>query len=140
MSEAKRLFTRAIEIGEKHFNLDHPQLAIYYSNLGGVEHGLGNLSEAKRLLRRAIEIYEKHFEADHPQLAIYYSNLSAVELDLGHLEEAILLTRKAFLIFLRAELYESAKGELNWLRKCDPNIEAFLAEIGITLPQDGEAG
>jgi len=93
--DARRLYRRAIEIGEKHFDADHPNLAIRYSNLGNVESDLGNLAEARRLYRRAIEIEEKHFDADHPNLAIRYSNLGTVERDLGNLAEARRLYRRA---------------------------------------------
>ena len=45
LAEARRLLTRAIEIQEKAFEPDHPNLAVSYSNLALVEKALGNLAE-----------------------------------------------------------------------------------------------
>lgn len=73
---------RAIEIVEKHFEADHPELAISYSNLAAILKDLGDLTGARKQMERAIEIWEKHFEADHPILAISYSNLATILLGL----------------------------------------------------------
>ena len=138
LPEAKRLLERAIEIEEKIYDADHPTLATCYSNLGTVERDLGNLPEAKRLLEKAIAIEKKIYDADHPSLAIRYSNLGTVEKDLGNLEEAIRLSREAFLICRKRQRQLKAQKELDRLRKIDPNIESFLAEHGIILPDENK--
>ena len=88
LPEARRRIERAIEIDEKHFEPDHPELAISYSNLALILQDLGELPEARRLIERAIEINEQHFEPDHPTLARRYSNLAMILQALGELPEA----------------------------------------------------
>ena len=96
--EARRLLKQAIEIGERHYEPDHPTLATRYSNLALVERALGNFSEARRLLKQAIEIGERHYEPDHPTLATRYSNLALVERALGNFSEARDLASRALKI------------------------------------------
>ncbi|MGD2107983.1 MAG: tetratricopeptide repeat protein [Phycisphaerae bacterium] len=85
---ARARMERAIEIDEKHFDPDHPDLAISYSNLAAILRDLGDLPGAREQMGRAIEIEEKHFDPDHPTLAISYSNLAAILQDLGDLPGA----------------------------------------------------
>ena len=58
-AETKRLFKRAIEITEKSFKPDHPNLATRYYNLSLVEQNLGNLEMAITLTRKAFLIFVK---------------------------------------------------------------------------------
>ena len=88
LPEARRLIERGIEIDQKHFDPDHPKLAIRYSNLATILQDLGELPQARRLIERAIEIAEKHLHPDHPKLATRYSNLAAILQALGELPEA----------------------------------------------------
>jgi tetratricopeptide (TPR) repeat protein len=104
LHEARRLFFRAIEIKEKAYEPDHPNLATLYSNLAMVEQDLGNLTVARRLLLRAIEIREKAYDSDHPALANIYSNLGMVERGLRNLPEARRLLLRA--IEIQEKAYE----------------------------------
>ena len=88
LDDARRQMERAIAIREKHFEPDHPTLAISYSNLAVILQDLGRLDDARRQMERAITIWEKHLEADHPTLAISYSNLALILKDLGQLDDA----------------------------------------------------
>ncbi len=88
LGEARRHMERAIEMKEKHFEPDHPDLAIVHSNLAMILQDLGELPEARRHMERAIEIKEKHFEPDDPTMATSHSNLAAILQDLGELPEA----------------------------------------------------
>jgi hypothetical protein len=58
---------RAIEIDERHFDPDHPTLAIRYNNLGHIELAEGNRLRACELLRRAEAILAKQFSSSHPR-------------------------------------------------------------------------
>src|SRR5207247_107778 len=65
-SVARELLRRAIEIDEKAYEPDHPNLAVSYSDLALVEKDLGNLAEARQLVRRALEIDVQAFGPGHP--------------------------------------------------------------------------
>ncbi|MEE9129188.1 MAG: tetratricopeptide repeat protein [Phycisphaerales bacterium] len=85
---AREQMERGIEIDEKHFEADHPQLAVRYSNLAMILKDLGDLKGARTQMHRAIVIDQKHLEADHPTLAISYSNLALILKNLGDLQGA----------------------------------------------------
>ena len=91
-SEAKSAYERALEIGEKALGTDHPWVATYVNNLGGVLEDLGDLAGAKKSYERAIEIGEKVYGPDHPTVAIRVNNLGGVLRALGDLAGA----RKSF--------------------------------------------
>ncbi len=100
---ARTRMERAIAIDEKHFDPDHPTLAISYSNLATILRGLGDLPGARTRMERAIVIQQKHFDPDHPTLATSYSNLAMILQDLGDLpgartrmERAIAIQQKHF--------------------------------------------
>jgi len=65
LPEAKRLRTRAIEIETKHFDADHPNLAIRYQGLGAVVLQQGDRVAALACMERAHEIFEKRLGPDH---------------------------------------------------------------------------
>jgi tetratricopeptide (TPR) repeat protein len=130
LSAARELLRRAIAIGEKAHDADHPTLAVSYSNLATVEQDLGNLGAARELLRRAIAIDEKAYDADHPNLAMSYWNLSNVEQSLDNLPKARALVRRAFAI-LRARLgdqHRNTQLARGWLAANNPDFtDADLA-------------
>jgi tetratricopeptide (TPR) repeat protein len=99
--EARCYMDRAIQIDEKHFDPDHPNLAVRYSNLATILKDLGDLPQARRHMQRAIEINQKHFDPDHPTLAVSYNNLAHVELASGRKSEACNLWRRAYRIATR---------------------------------------
>jgi Flp pilus assembly protein TadD len=92
---------QAIAIEKKHFEPDHPKLAISYSNLAAILYDLGDLAGARRRIEQAIAIGEKHFEPDHPKLAISYNNLAHIELADGNKQKACELWRRAYVILTR---------------------------------------
>jgi len=59
---------RAIEIDQKHFDPDHPNLATRYNNLAHIELEEDKREAACRLWRRAHGILTKHFNDDHPRV------------------------------------------------------------------------
>ena len=65
LPEARRLMERAIEIGEKHFDPDHPTLATSFHNLAVIAFEEGNSAEALGLEEKALSILLKHFDENH---------------------------------------------------------------------------
>jgi tetratricopeptide (TPR) repeat protein len=113
---ARSITERAIEIGFKHFEKDHPALAVRYTNLAVIQTAQGELytragehikaqpefAAARTNTERAIEIYIRHFDRDHPNLATNYSNLAHLCVVEGNIPEAVAQWRKAYTISLQA--------------------------------------
>jgi tetratricopeptide (TPR) repeat protein len=115
---------KAIAIQEKHFDSEHPNLAIHYSNLATVEQNLGDLAEARRLMKKAIVIEEKHFDPEHPTLALRYWNLACIEQDFGAMEQARDLARRAYRIQFKRLGPEHwlTQRVREWLEQHDPDF------------------
>jgi len=87
-TEAKKIYERALAIGEAVYGPDHPTVAIRVNNLGGVLHDLGDLQGAKKNFERALAIGESAYGPDHPTVAIRVNNLGGVLRALGDLQGA----------------------------------------------------
>ncbi len=74
--EAEPLIRRALDINEKSFGSDHPNVAILLNNLATLLRDTYRLSEAEPLMRLALDIDEKRLGPDHPNVAIRLSNLA----------------------------------------------------------------
>ena len=59
---------RAIDIDQKHFDSDHPNLATSYNNLAHIALAEGRRDEACTQFRRAYAIFIQHFPSDHPSV------------------------------------------------------------------------
>jgi tetratricopeptide (TPR) repeat protein len=64
--EVEQWMRRALEIDERSFGPDHPDVAIRLGNLGSLLREKGKPDEGKKLIERALSIFEKSFDADHP--------------------------------------------------------------------------
>ncbi|MCK9922256.1 FxSxx-COOH system tetratricopeptide repeat protein, partial [Frankia sp. AgPm24] len=69
VSEALRLFERALAIGEAVYGPDHPEVAIRLNNQALALRDLGRVGEALRLFERALAIGEAVYGPDHPEVA-----------------------------------------------------------------------
>ena len=94
-NDAKMIDERALEIGEKAYGPNHPNVAIQVNNLGNVLQDMGKLEEAKKLYERALEIDEKTYGPNHTSVATDVNNLGNVLQDMGKLEEAKRLYERA---------------------------------------------
>jgi tetratricopeptide (TPR) repeat protein/predicted Ser/Thr protein kinase len=81
---------------------DHPELAMSWSNLGGMEQSLGMYAEAKADLDKALAIKLKVFGPEHPSVGVTHLTLSQVLLatkdlpgSLDHAERAVAIFAKA---------------------------------------------
>ncbi|HEY3134687.1 MAG TPA: FxSxx-COOH system tetratricopeptide repeat protein, partial [Blastocatellia bacterium] len=125
-AQAKQTFERALRIGEATFGPDHPEVAIYVNNLGGVLKDFGDLAQARQCLERALRIQEAVFGPDHPTVAIGVNNLGGVLQDLGDLAQA----RQCFERALRID--EAAFGPDH------PNVAIRVNNLGAVLKDLGD--
>jgi tetratricopeptide (TPR) repeat protein len=88
LAEAKSALKRAIEIDEKFYGPDHPNVATAVNNLGSVLQDMGDMQGAKKCFERALKIAEKAYGPDHPTVATAVNNLGSVLQDLGDMQEA----------------------------------------------------
>ncbi|MEA2045942.1 MAG: tetratricopeptide repeat protein [Euryarchaeota archaeon] len=80
---AKSAHERALEIGERAYGPDHPDVAIRVNNLGSVLQAQGDLEGAKKCTERALGIFRDKLGEDHPNTMTVRNNLDAVEREIG---------------------------------------------------------
>jgi hypothetical protein len=78
---------RALEIDERSFGKDHPNVAIDLNNLSMLLKDTDRLAEAEPLMRRVVEIFEKSL-GDHPYTALGFENYAALLRALKRFDEA----------------------------------------------------
>ncbi|MBA1341618.1 MAG: hypothetical protein C5S40_05700 [ANME-2 cluster archaeon] len=100
-TEAKKIYERALAIGESAYGPDHPTVAIRVGNLGGVLKDMGDLKGAMENYERALAIDEASYGPDHPAVAIDVGNLGGVLRALGDLEGAKINYERALAIFTK---------------------------------------
>ena len=75
---ARTGYARALELAEFALGPEHPEVAAYVNNLGGVLQDLGDLAGARAAYERALKIDEAIYGPDHPEVAIGVNNLGEV--------------------------------------------------------------
>ena len=93
--EAEPLMRRALEIDEKSFGPDHPNVAIRLNNLVILLLHTNRLAEAEPLMHRALAIGEKSFGLDHDYVAVLLNNLAQLLQSTNRLGKAESLMRRA---------------------------------------------
>jgi tetratricopeptide (TPR) repeat protein len=96
--QAKKMYERALAIGEATLSPDHPNVATWLNNLGNVLQDQGDLAGAKALYERALAIDETALGSDHPNVASRLNNLGNVLQDQGDLAGAKALYERALAI------------------------------------------
>jgi len=97
-AEAEPLYRRVLEIDERAFGAEHPDVATDLNNLASLLDETGRFEEAERMYRRALEIGEKTLGPDDPKVALRLNNLAGLLRDTGRLEEAEPMYRRALAI------------------------------------------
>ena len=77
--EAKSVHERALEIDEKVYGPDHPEVATDVNNLGGVLEDLGDLAGARKSYERALKIFQHFLGEDHPKTKLVRKNLESLQ-------------------------------------------------------------
>ncbi len=94
-AEAEPLYRRALEIDERSFGSDHPDVGTDLNNLAALLMETNRLAEAEPLMRRALEIDERSFGPDHPNVGTDLNNLAQLLKATNRLAEAEPLMRRA---------------------------------------------
>ena len=97
-SLAEPIYRKSLELAEKTYGLDHPEVAVRLNNLAQVLHITNRLAEAEKLIRRALAIDEKNYGSSHPDLAIHLNSLGQLLQDTNRLTEAESVMRRALAI------------------------------------------
>jgi len=96
--EAKKLFIRALTIGEETLGPKHPSVATMLMNIGTVETRQGNYDKAKRLFIRALAIGEETLGTEHPSVALTLTNLGRMLAENEKYQEAYTYVKRALAI------------------------------------------
>lgn len=108
LAEAARLY---LPLLEQTLGPEHPEIAVLYHNLGGLEHARGRFATGEPLARRSVEIRERTLGPNHPDVAADIAALAAILDGQGRYDESEPLYRRALEIFEREygpEHYEIA--------------------------------
>ncbi len=77
------LCKRALEIREKHFGIDHPDVGKQLNNLALLCLNQGKYDKVEEYYKRAIDIYTKHYGPNDPNVAKTKNNLASAYLREG---------------------------------------------------------
>jgi nephrocystin-3 len=121
--EAQPLMEKALQIDEKIYGPDHPNVAIRLNNLAQLLQAKNRLKEAELLMKRALSIDEKYYGHDHPEIAISLNNLALLLQATNRLKEAIPLMERAVII------NETIYG------KDHPNFAYMLGNLALLLEE-----
>ncbi len=86
--EAEPMHQQALEMRQRLFRGDHPDVAMSLNNLAGSRRALGRAKDAETLFARALEMRQRLYEGDHPDVAYSLNNLAFVRQELGRPEDA----------------------------------------------------
>ncbi len=104
-TEAEPLRRRALEICEKSYGENHPQVAKRLNNLALLLRVTCRYTESEPMLRRALEINQRCFGENHPSVATSLNNLAGLLETTNRHKEAEPLLRRAL------EICEKSYGE-----------------------------
>ncbi len=69
-AESEPFYLRSLEISEKRFGPEHPQVALSLDHLADLYRAQSRYDEAEPLYRRALKISEKALGPEHPQVGL----------------------------------------------------------------------
>ena len=117
-SDAQPLCVRALDIRERVYDRDHPDVATSLHTLASLYRLQGCFAEAKPLFMRAIEIRERALGCDHLEVAVSLNNLAGLHGSQGNYAEAESLYMRAI------EIRERALG------RDHPDVAGTLSSVG----------
>jgi len=103
--EAEQLYRKSLEIREKSYGLEHPDVATALNNIAELLRNTNCLCEAEPLYRRSLEINEKNYGKVHPDVASSLNNLALLLQTTNRKSDAELLYRRSL------EIYEKSYGK-----------------------------
>src|SRR5256884_4355723 len=93
-TEAESNFQRALEIREKTFGPEHPEVADVLINIALLRREEGRFSEAEAFFDRALAIREKVLGPEHAKVADVLNDLAVVDGSQGKHKEAAMYYRR----------------------------------------------
>ena len=89
---------RALNIDEKTYGPEHPNVASDANNVGSILKDKGDLDGALTYTQRALKIGERVYGPDDPNVAIWANNVGTILQDKGDLDGALTYTQRALKI------------------------------------------
>jgi len=86
--QAEPYYHRLLDIAEKQFGADHPNVAAHLNNLAANYRAQGKLAESEPLYKRALAIWEKNLGPDNPLTLFALKNYVDLLLEMGRNDEA----------------------------------------------------
>ncbi len=101
-TEATKVAKKSLEVAEKAFGPDHPNVAKSLTSLAQLYESQGKSSEAELLFEQALATREKALGADHPDIAASLNDLAELYRAQGRYAEAEPLYKRALPIYVKA--------------------------------------
>ena len=101
-AEAIKVAEKRLEMAERTFGPDHPNVATSLSNLAELYDSQGKYSEAEPLFKRSLAIREQALGPDDPDVAASLNNLAELYRSQGKYAEAEPLYKRALPIYVKA--------------------------------------
>ncbi|MCU0291915.1 MAG: CHAT domain-containing protein, partial [Thermoanaerobaculaceae bacterium] len=79
-AQARHLWERALDVGEKVYGEEHPTVAGVLNNLANLRKHMGDYAAAQALLERSLAIRERVRGPEHPEVAQALTNLATVQI------------------------------------------------------------
>jgi tetratricopeptide (TPR) repeat protein len=125
--EALPYFKQALEMYQRLYEEDHPDVADSLNNMGSVLKSLGNAKEALPYYKQALEMRQCLYEEDHPDVADSLNNMGYVLASLGNAKDVLPYFKQA--LEMRQRLYEEDH----------PDVAESLNNMGSVLKSLGNA-
>ncbi len=132
-AEAEPVFRRDLDIFEKSYGPDHPNVARDLNNLASLLQATNRLSQAEPQYRRALAIDEKSYGPGHPIVAIRLNNLALLFQATNRLSEAEPLMARGVCVLCR--FLRSTGHEHPNLRLGLENYRQLLTELKLAVPE-----
>ena len=87
-SNALEYYDKSHKIREKSLSLNHPDLAISYSNIGQVYENMGEYSKSLKFYEKSHIILEKALPPNHPHLTVSHLDFATCYEKMGNYTEA----------------------------------------------------
>jgi len=108
-TESEPFYIRSLEISEKRFGLEHPQVALALDHLADLYRAQGRYDEADPLYQRALRISEKALGAEHPQVGLILEGYAHLLLNKKCFREAKEIGKRAISIRMKHAKEELVK-------------------------------
>lgn len=107
-SESEPFYVRSLQISERTYGPEHPQVALALNNLADLYRFQNRCEESESRYQRALRISEKSLGVEHPQVGLILEGYAHLLLNMKRLREAAEIGKRAIRIRVK-----HAKEEFN---------------------------